>query len=101
MGEKETDSKYLVLWLCVFLTAGIIFTGWFVSLRHSFRATNDEMNSNVQKTFEQAQSDVTASFGEVEAFLDQEGKDLELDGALNQAVLKSNEEATTQLESQE
>jgi len=84
MGEKDVDSKYLVLWLCVFLTAGIIFTGWFVSLRHSFKATNEEMNASVQKSFEQAQNDVNASFGEMQKILDEQGEAIDLETAANQ-----------------
>jgi len=71
MEGKEPDSRYLVLWLCVFLTAGIIFVGWFVALRYNFAQTNKEMNGNVKQTFDEAQQQVMDSFDEVGTFLKQ------------------------------
>ncbi|KKR05854.1 MAG: hypothetical protein UT32_C0020G0016 [Parcubacteria group bacterium GW2011_GWC2_39_14] len=70
MEGKEPESKYLVLWLCVFLTAGIIFVGWFISLRTNFNKINAEMNGNVTQTFEQAQQEVFDSFDEVQGVLE-------------------------------
>lgn len=74
MEQKEPDSRYLTLWLCVFLTVGIVFVGWFVALRQNFNKINKDMNGNVTQTFEEAQQDVLDSFGEVEAIL-AEGED--------------------------
>jgi len=71
MEGKEPDSKYLMLWLCVFLTAGIVFVGWFVAIRSNFAKTNAEMNGNVNKTFEEAQQEVMDSFEQVHNFIKQ------------------------------
>ncbi len=78
MGGKESDSKYLVLWLCVFLTAGIIFVGWFVTLRANFAKTNSEMDSNVNKTFEEAQQEVMDSFEQVQKFIKQTDEEINM-----------------------
>jgi len=70
MEGKEQDSRYLVLWLCVFLTAGIIFVGWFIAMRQNFNKINSEMNGNVTQTFEQAQQEMFNSFDEVQGVLE-------------------------------
>ncbi len=82
--RQESDSKYLILWLCVFLTAGIIFVGWFVSLSHNFKATNAEMNNNVKSTFEEAQQEVWDSFDQLQKVIEEMSVD---DQVANQTIL--------------
>ncbi|KKQ79850.1 MAG: hypothetical protein UT02_C0022G0006 [Parcubacteria group bacterium GW2011_GWC2_38_7] len=66
MEGKEPESKYLILWLCVFLTAGIIFVGWFVALRQNFSKINGEMTGGTSQTFIDAQQEVLDSFSNVQ-----------------------------------
>ena len=60
--HNEPDSKYLILWVCVIICAGIIFVGWFFSVRYNFEKINKETEVKVNKTSEQATQEVLDMF---------------------------------------
>jgi len=76
MEGHEPDSRYLVLWICVIITAGIILTGWGVSMKYNFNKINEEMDDNVGQSFEQAEQDVLNAFGDVNSAIKEETKDM-------------------------
>lgn len=41
------ESKYLTLWICVIIAAGVIFGGWYVSAKFDFNRTNQEMKVRI------------------------------------------------------
>lgn len=43
------ESKYLTLWICVLIAAGVIFGGWFVSAKFDFNRTNLEMKARINQ----------------------------------------------------
>lgn len=77
MEGHEPDSRYLVLWICVIITAGIILTGWGVSMKHSFNKINTEMDGNVGQSFEEAEQEVLNVFGDVNNVLKESSKGLQ------------------------
>ena len=69
--QNEPDSKYLVLWLCVIICAGIIFVGWLFSVKYNFQQINKETAEKVNKTSEQATKEVLDMFDGAGAILKQ------------------------------
>lgn len=98
MEGKEQDSRYLVLWLCVFLTAGIIFVGWFIAMRQNFNKINAEMNGNVSQTFKQAQQEVFDSFDEVQSVLEKSESQLGADATTAVTLTVEGDAAVTEKE---
>lgn len=86
MEGHEPDSRYLVLWVCVIIAAGIILVGWFISMRHNFNEINAEMNNNVGQNFEQAEQQVLSLFGDVEKTIDDNTQGLELTEQQTEAI---------------
>lgn len=68
MQGKNSDSKYVVLWLCVGIAAVIIVAGWIMALKYNFNKMNAEVNAN-SKTMEQAENEVKEMFSGIEAVL--------------------------------
>ncbi len=44
--NKKSDSKYLLLWVCVIIAGAIIFGGWIYSLKYSLA----EMDKQADKS---------------------------------------------------
>jgi len=68
MQGKNSDSKYVVLWLCVGVAAIIIIAGWIIALKYNFNKMNAEMTAKSQ-TLEQAENEVKEMFSGIEAIL--------------------------------
>ena len=86
MEVHEPDSRYLVLWVCVIITAGIILTGWGVSMKYNFSKINQEMDVNVGQSFEQAEQEVKDVFEDVNKALKEDSKDLNFTDAQVEAI---------------
>lgn len=75
MEGKEPESKYLTLWICVALVAVLIFAGWIFALKYNFNKINTQMEKDVNKTTDQAFSEVQDMFtGVGEVLSDTEAK---------------------------
>jgi len=64
------------LWICVIITAGIILTGWGVSMKYNFTKINEEMDQNVGQSFEEAEQEVLGVFDGMNQLIQEETKDL-------------------------
>ena len=62
MEGKEPESKYLTLWICVIVVAVLIFAGWIFALKYNFNKINAKMEQDVNKTTDQAYSEVQDMF---------------------------------------
>ena len=48
MGDKNHDSKYLTLWLCVISAAAVILVGWVYAMKFNLNKISEEMNKSGQ-----------------------------------------------------
>lgn len=84
MEGKEPESKYLTLWICVALVAALIFAGWIFALKYNFNKINTQMEKDINKTTNQAFSEVQDMFtgvGEVLSETEAKLEKLETDKA--------------------
>jgi len=79
MEGKEPESKYLVMWICVIIAAGIIFTGWIFAMKYNFGQINDKMGRDVNKTADQASQEVEGMFAGIESILNKADSDMKLE----------------------
>jgi len=76
MEGREPESKYLILWLCVIICAGIIFVGWLISMKYNFDKINRETEKNVNRTNDQAFQEVQEMFEGADKILKQGEEEL-------------------------
>ncbi|HMB26162.1 MAG TPA: hypothetical protein VKP03_01970 [Patescibacteria group bacterium] len=69
MSKNKADSKYLVLWICVILTATVIFAGWFFALKQNFVKINAQMQNEDGRDIEQMEQELTKTFQGLENIL--------------------------------
>jgi len=72
MQEKK-DSKNLTLWLCVIITALIIFSGWIAATKYNFQKINNQLKESNKA--EQAKQHVDNMIENVNEFIE-DGKEL-------------------------
>ena len=95
MEGYEPDSKYLTLWICVVVAAGIILFGWAFSMKYSFSKINNEMHSSVGKTSDQAAEEMFQMFEAVDQALKQQESEVELEAVtIDEQVSEDLEQAT-------
>ncbi len=96
MEGHESDSRYLTLWLCVIVSAVIIFGGWIFVMKYNFNKINAEMEQE-SSTMEGAMAQVDDIFQGVSDLLDEQGLAIEKLQELNVA----NSEVKTETEKAE
>jgi len=69
MSEKDPNSKYLTLWLCVIVSAVIIIGGWVMAMKYNFKKISNEMSQSGNRTSEQATSELEQMFAGVQDIL--------------------------------
>ncbi len=75
MKEKDPNAKYLTLWLCVIVSAGIIFSGWLFSVKYNFKKINDQMQNN-GATIEKATAEMEDMFAGMNVQLEKASEQL-------------------------
>lgn len=86
MEGKEPDSRYLVLWICVIIAAGIILVGWFMAMKYNFNKMNEEMHNSVGQDFQAAEAEVFATFSEIEDKIREETQDISITPEQQEAI---------------
>ncbi|MEK7158974.1 MAG: hypothetical protein AAB766_00550 [Patescibacteria group bacterium] len=67
MENKNPESKYLMLWIAVIISAIIIIVGWFYAIKYNMAKISEDMGKSGQ-TEEQAVkefNDMVAGIGEI------------------------------------
>ena len=76
MEGHEPDTRYLTLWICVIISAVIIFTGWIFVMKYNFTKINEEM-VNQDVTVEKATQEMGEMFDGVKKIMEEQGSLLE------------------------
>lgn len=75
MDGKNQDSRYLMMWTGVIITAAIVFVGWVWLVRHNINQINAEMNQKTG-TMDQVTAEMQKMFDETSAILQRNEKSL-------------------------
>ena len=73
MEGHEPDTRYLTLWICVIVSAVIIFTGWIFVMKYNFTKINEEM-VNQDVTVEKATQEMGEMFDGVKKIMEEQGE---------------------------
>jgi Tfp pilus assembly protein PilO len=69
----DKDSKYVILWICVLVSAVIIFTGWIFSIKFNFDKINNELGAQNKEKVEEFKK-IEESYSDIDQILDQGGE---------------------------
>ena len=88
MSHDQADSRYLTLWICVILSAAIIFVGWMFAIRYNFQKI-DESAVTKDQAADQASAQVEQMFTGVDKMINQGSADVNAEIAKQKEALKT------------